>query len=181
MADGDCGESSSESATEEPDTYIESLRLRRAEYRAVLDHQIQWASRIDTKAIRTSQIILVLLGILVSVSQITRQPPLSEDLLTVGGLIALFVAFVLGVFTYSVTGLHSGPGGGYGTDVVTKTPPERQWLESLGATYTILPTQGLEPFMSTETRRSARLVNGPEWLVGLFVDSKKADDRNGDE
>lgn len=35
--------------------------------------------------------------------------------------------------------------------------------------------------MSAETRRSARLVNGPEWLVGLFVDTGDGDDIETDD
>lgn len=39
MPDSDVGE---------PEAYAESLRLQREEYRAVVDHQIRRANRIDT-------------------------------------------------------------------------------------------------------------------------------------
>lgn len=166
MPDDASGESPSDADAGEPETYIESLRLQREEYRAVLDHQIQWASRIDTKAIRTSQIILVLLGILVSVSQVAQQPLLSANLLLVGGVIALFVAFVLGVFTYSATGLHSGTGAGYGTDIVTETPSETLWLESLVQDYEAWVLENEQVI-----RRDARLllITQIAIVIGVFL------------
>lgn len=117
------------------------------------------------ESIRTSQIILVLLGIIVSVAQIAQQPP-PENLFIMGGLIALFAAFVLGVFTYSATGLHSGTGVGYGTDVVTEKPPEKPWLESLVQDYETWVSENEQVI-----RRDARLLLATQTaiVIGVFL------------
>lgn len=78
------------------------------EARTVLSGQQDAIQDIDNKAMYTNRVIVVFIGILVAAAQIGDAPLFDRALLTIGSSL-LFVAFAIGVVTYSFTDLFTGP------------------------------------------------------------------------
>jgi hypothetical protein len=85
----------------------ERCEMTYEEARAVLEAQRETLSDMDTKAVRTVRITVVLIGALLSAWRIETE--LFEPLLAGAGGLALVGSLVVGAFTYSESDLYLGP------------------------------------------------------------------------
>lgn len=115
---------------------IEALRVTRAEYRTVLDHQIALLDDLDAKAMWVVRTAVFILGILVSGVGIAGRPVLSSlppvvlASFGVGGL-GLVVTLFVGVGVYTVSQPRFGRGDAHRREVTEMPYTEWEWLDLL--------------------------------------------------
>lgn len=108
MADSDDTDESDDITVSE-----EELEQVREEARAVVDHQLSTLQNTDDKALQTTRIVALVLGLLLSALSLADDPGrIFNDAFVVGGLF-LIGSFVLGLFTYTVDRPEYGLGPGY--------------------------------------------------------------------
>lgn len=95
-----------------PTTKTESLErtLDRAE--SVLENQLALLSDTDDKAVQTVRIEMVLVGVIVSIAQITAKPIPVNIWMRLGGVLVIG-SIIAGVFTYSSSSPDFGPDPNY--------------------------------------------------------------------
>lgn len=112
---------------------IEALRITLAEYRVVLDHQIDLLNDLDDMAMWTSRTAVILLGILVSGAGIAGRlvlvslPPGAMISFGIGGL-GLVVTIFAGVGVYTVSQPRYGVTDSHHREVTEMPYTEREWL-----------------------------------------------------
>ena len=99
------------------------------EARAVLEAQRETLSDMDTKAVRTVRITVVLIGALLSVWQIESE--LFEPVFAGMGGVALVGSLVAGTFTYSESDLYLGPNKKYVEQLADGDFGEKDWERDL--------------------------------------------------
>lgn len=99
------------------------------EARAVLEAQRETLSDVDTKAVRTVRITVLLLGVLLSAWRIESQ--LFEPMFAAAGSIALVGSLAAGTFTYSESDLYLGPNREYVEQLADGDFDGRDWNQDL--------------------------------------------------
>lgn len=145
---------------------VETLRLARAESRAVLDHQIALLDDIDDRALGTVRTAVVILVLLVSAGQIAGPSRLGSLHWTVSVSVAvagvlLAFSIVVGTAIYAVTRVPFGIGPLHRTEAVSEAYTEREWLSLLLGEYDRWTTEALEL-----TENNARWLT---YVQGSFV------------
>lgn len=149
-------------------TDVETLRTTREEARLVLDHQLQVLNEIDRKAIRTVQVVLVLLGLVGTTATVVEVRHLLNPL-SLGGLLSLVGALVLGLLTYTASNPETGVGSRYLQDSLEEAYEELEWLAVLLKGY----GEWLDR-MERINARNARLLTWTQTLTVLGVVSLTA-------
>ncbi|PSP99749.1 hypothetical protein BRC89_03855 [Halobacteriales archaeon QS_4_70_19] len=103
------------------------------EARVVLETQQETASDVDDKALRTVQLVVVLVGVLASLGQLDIS---AAGWSLVPGLLSLLGSLVAGVITYSESDLYQGPNQEYlrylAEGAAGSPKWEREFLDTLG-------------------------------------------------
>ena len=118
------------------DLDIEALRVTREESRAMLDHQIALLNDIDDKVMRTVRTGVILTGLAVSALSVGGAAALESAgtaplWLAELGVVALVVAVVHGIATYTVSEVTYGIGNSYRIEIQNSRHTEREWLVKL--------------------------------------------------
>ena len=95
-----------------PTTKTESLERTLGRAESVLENQLALLSDTDDKAVQTVRIEMVLLGVIVSISQITAKPIPVNVWMKLGGVLVIS-SIIAGVFTYSSSSPDFGPDPNY--------------------------------------------------------------------
>ena len=91
----------------------ESFEMLRTESREVVAEQLTLLRETDKKAIATTRLIALLLGLLLSAASLADDPLAFTNAAVILGGMLLFCAFVLGTFSFSVDRPAHGLGPGY--------------------------------------------------------------------
>ena len=123
-------------------TDIDALRVTWEESRRVLDHQISWQKDLDDKALRTVQLSLVLIALVVSVAQLVGPNVVDARetgtvLSVIVGVLLLAVAVFVGLGVYMETVIPFGVGSGHRLEVVEESYSEHEWLQVLLDEYVV--------------------------------------------
>lgn len=100
------------------------------EARNVIDGQAETMSDIDTKAVYTVRITVLITGIVVAAARIAGPSPFEPTLLTLG-VAFLLISIVFGIFTYTESNLFLGPNREYLRDLATDDVEAGSWDEDL--------------------------------------------------
>ena len=103
------------------------------EARAVLEAQRETLSDMDTKAVRTVRLTVVLLGVLLSAWRV--KSGLFEPVFATTGGVALVGSLAAGTFTYSESDLYFGPSKEYLEQLTDGDFEERSWDHDLLYTF----------------------------------------------
>lgn len=103
------------------------------EARAVLEAQLEIASKVDTKAVRTVRITVVLVGVVFSAWQV--RPELFDATYTFLSALALVCSLATGLFTYSESDLFVGPNREYVAQLADGDFEDRSWNRDLLYTF----------------------------------------------
>lgn len=104
------------------------------EARAVLEAQNSTMSDIDTKAMRTVQFNALLIGLFLTAAQIASPSVFHPESLYVA-VGALVVSVLLGLATYSESGLYVGPRGTYIEALANGDTADERWDQDLLETF----------------------------------------------
>lgn len=115
-------------------TDSETLAFLYEDARRVLDHQVDYLGDIDDKAMRSVRIITVLVAILLSAIQV-RPTHAIVNPLTALGACSLLVSMGVGIFTYSASNTHFGPGSEYLDDVLANPRYTDRWRVEILRSY----------------------------------------------
>lgn len=102
--------------------------------RRVIDHQIAYLNDVDDKAVRTVRINAVVLGVILSVRQLTSQFSITDPF---AGLatVAILGSMVAGIVTYTTSDAQFGPGPRYIDDVLDEPATESYWRSETLRSY----------------------------------------------
>lgn len=103
------------------------------EARAVLEAQQAIASKVDTKAVRTVRITVLLVGAVLSAW--TVRPGLFDATLAVLSALALVCSLATGLFTYSESDFFLGPNGAYVAQLADGDFEDQSWERDLLHTF----------------------------------------------
>lgn len=104
----------------------ETLSFLYEDARRVIDHQIEYLSDIDDKAMRTVRITTVLIAILLLATRLDSTGHLVNPL-TVLGASFLLSSIGVGIFTYTASNTHFGPGSEYYDHVLANPRTAPHW------------------------------------------------------
>lgn len=96
---------------------------------SVLDHQLEALADLDSKAVWTVRLEVVLLGVFASVARMASDVPANVWMRIGSGL--FIASMVVGVFTYSVTDPDVGPGPDSFARLVATKADKVEWYLSL--------------------------------------------------
>lgn len=144
---------------------VEALRVTRAEYRTVLDHQIALLNELDSKAMWSARTAIILLGLLVTAFGIAGSPvlaglPTGATIAFGAGSVGLALTVVVGVGTYTASMPRFGVGANHHEEIISSTYSEREWLELLLDEYDKWHGE-----MAVAVDAKARQVFGAQFLL----------------
>jgi len=132
------------------------------EARSVLEAQQETISDVDTKAIRTVRITVVLIGVLLSAWKIDSG--LFEFKVAVLGGLALVGSLIAGTFTYSESDLYLGPSKEYIEQLTDGDFDDDSWREDLLYSFGVWIAENGE-----EIRFNSRLLLATQVLLVVGV------------
>ena len=110
-------ESPADSQFEPTHQHLETVRI---ESREVVEEQLRLLRETDKKAIATTRIIALLIGIFLSAASLSDDPLAFTNAAVVLGGMFLFSAFVIGTFSFTADRPAQGIGPGYFDDELTR-------------------------------------------------------------
>jgi hypothetical protein len=111
----------------------ERREVTHEEARAVLEAQHEIAWKVDTKAIRTVRITILLVGVVFSAWKF--RPQAFDQTLTFLSAIALVCSLATGLFTYSESDLFLGPSREYIAQLAAGDFEDQSWQSDLLHTF----------------------------------------------
>lgn len=146
---------SSDGETDRTGSETAVLELLREESRAVVSEQIALLREIDEKAMRTVRTVVLVVSLLTTATQFGWASALGRvgTQLAAGGVGLLVISLVVGVYTYSVSGVEFGVGREHRREALEARYTHREWLQLQLSEY----DQWTAAMTETNTR-NARLL-----------------------